>query len=87
MFLAVAFRLTTAKFFSPTGKPISEIGVKADVLVHETAKAVPGQLANSDPGLRIGIKTAQRSMEQRNARMRSQTSARSELQKKQFAER
>ncbi len=80
-------RLTTAKFYSPKGKPISEIGVKADVLVHETAKSASSQLATSDAGLRIGIQTAQRSMEQRNAALRSQTSARSELQKKQFAER
>ena len=78
-------RLTTAKFYSPTGQPISQVGVKADVLVHETAKASIESLEDSDPGLRVGIQTARRTV-QLNA-SRSQTSARTQLQQKQFAER
>lgn len=55
-------RLTTAKFYSPTGKPISEVGVAADVLVHETAKAETKAPMGEDNGLRIGIQTARRSL-------------------------
>lgn len=80
-------RLTTAKFYSPTGQAINEVGVKADVLVHETAKPGAQQLADSDQGLRIGIQTARRSTEERNAALSAQTSARTGTQKKQFAER
>jgi carboxyl-terminal processing protease len=80
-------RLTTAKFFSPTGQAISKVGVKADILVHETAKTGEGEQPEDDAALRVGIQTARRIMGQRNAARRSQTSARSELQKKNFAER
>ena len=78
-------RLTTAKFFSPTGKPISQVGVKADIIVHETAKA--GTTPSEDAGLRIGIQTARRMMQQRNASLRSQSSGRSGISTKQVAER
>ncbi len=54
-------RLTTAKFYSPTGKAISEVGVAADVLVHETAKPNPSTMMGEDNGLRVGIQTARRS--------------------------
>lgn len=69
-------RLTTAKFYSPTGKPINQVGVKADILVHETAKTGAEDEIDGDVGLRVGIQTARRNMEQRNAKLRSQTSAR-----------
>lgn len=32
-------RLTTAKFYSPNGQPISNVGVAPDVVVHQTKKA------------------------------------------------
>ncbi|QEG24611.1 S41 family peptidase [Mariniblastus fucicola] len=54
-------RLTTAKFYSPHGNAISEVGVKADVLVHEVAKS--SSLANSDQedaGMRLGILEAKK---------------------------
>jgi len=55
-------RLTTAKFYSPSGQPISNIGVKPDVLVHQTEKPVStsatGPLAAEDPILRAGIDAA-----------------------------
>lgn len=35
-------RLTTAKFYSPSGQPISHHGVTPDVIVHLTAKPVSG---------------------------------------------
>ena len=37
-------RLTTAKFYSPNGHPISNVGVKPDVVVHEVARPVGGEL-------------------------------------------
>ncbi len=80
-------RLTTAKFYSPTGQPINQVGVKADILVHETAKTGIGEEPDSDAGLRVGIQTARRTIEQRNAALRSQTSAQAGLQQKQYAER
>ena len=36
-------RLTTAKFFSPSGRPYSRIGVEPDRLVRQTAKVIDGQ--------------------------------------------
>ena len=55
-------RLTTAKFYSPTGQPISNIGVKPDVVVHQTEKPVlvigATPLPEKDPILRAGIDAA-----------------------------
>jgi C-terminal processing protease CtpA/Prc len=31
-------RLTTAKFYSPSGRPISKVGVQPDIVVRETAR-------------------------------------------------
>ncbi len=36
-------RLTTAKFYSPSGRPYSRVGVQPDMVVHEAAKPIPGQ--------------------------------------------
>ena len=44
-------RLTTAKFYSPTGKPYSRVGVEPDVVVHQTARPVNGALAIKDDGM------------------------------------
>ena len=78
-------RLTTAKFYSPTGKPISQVGVQADVQVQEVAKVSNDGVQNEeDAGLRIGIQTARRTMAQQNAN-RSQTSARTQYQQGHFA--
>ncbi len=41
-------RLTTAKFYSPTGTPISNRGVNPDVAVHTVAKPVDGADAADD---------------------------------------
>ncbi|MGA2033460.1 MAG: S41 family peptidase [Thermoguttaceae bacterium] len=35
-------RLTTAKFFSPTGRPFARVGVEPDVVVHQAARPVEG---------------------------------------------
>lgn len=63
-------RLTTAKFYSPTGQPISEVGVKADVLVQETAKQSneTTEIGN-DAGLRLGIRQANQLVLQRDAQL------------------
>ena len=69
-------RLTTARFYSPTGKAISEVGVNADVLIHQTARAGidSGDLNSDDVGKRVGIKTARMAAEKRAAQQR-QTAA------------
>ena len=37
-------RLTTAKFYSPSGRPYSRVGVQPDVLVHLAARPVDGSM-------------------------------------------
>ena len=52
-------RLTTAKFYSPEGNPISQVGVKPDVEVQTAAKPSPNG-TDSDPSLDMGITVAKR---------------------------
>jgi carboxyl-terminal processing protease len=54
-------RLTTAKFYSPSGRTISMNGVNPDVVVQQVAKPMSDgtlPLAQSDPVLAVGIKRA-----------------------------
>ncbi len=44
-------RLTTAKFFSPTGKPYSGVGVEPDVVVRQAAKPINGSVASKDDAM------------------------------------
>ena len=44
-------RLTTAKFFSPQGKPYSGVGVEPDIVVRQTAKPVNGVVAGKDDAM------------------------------------
>jgi len=37
-------RLTTAKFYSPSGRPYSRVGVEPDVMVHVAARPVDGEV-------------------------------------------
>lgn len=53
-------RLTTAKFFSPTGRAISEAGVTADFDVVQQGKYSGEANEDSDVGLRMGIEVARR---------------------------
>ena len=57
-------RLTTARFYSPTGRPFNRIGVEPDVAVHTTARPVEGQVASHsdrrDSVLDAGMEVAQR---------------------------
>ena len=57
-------RLTTAKFFSPKGNPINQVGVKPDVAVQFAARpnASTGMQAEGDNGLRIAIEVANRAV-------------------------
>lgn len=65
-------RLTTAKFYSPTGKPISNIGVTPDVVVRQVARpdlagaqADPTALNAGDSVLDAGVKAAQQQLAKR----------------------
>lgn len=59
-------RLTTAKFYSPTGKAINQIGVGADVEIRDAAKPAGDKAdLSNDNGLRIGIQTARRNLNHR----------------------
>ncbi len=57
-------RLTTARFYSPSGQPYSRVGVEPDVAVHTTARPVEGQAAppakTHDTILDAALQTAQR---------------------------
>ncbi len=57
-------RLTTAKFFSPSGQAISHHGVNPDVLVHQVAKPTEqGEIvigSQTDPALRVAVDEALR---------------------------
>ncbi len=44
-------RLTTAKFYSPTGKPYSRVGVEPDVVVRQAAKPINGAVAGKDDAM------------------------------------
>jgi carboxyl-terminal processing protease len=62
-------RLTTAKFYSPNGHPFSHVGVEPDVVVHQTAKPIDGQVAPHAPGeadatLAAGLEAARRQLAQ-----------------------
>ena len=61
-------RLTTAKFYSPSGKPISKVGVQPDVLVRRAAKPVAGQppVASEDEVLAAGVQSARRQTAKRS---------------------
>ena len=57
----VGIRLTTASFYSPTGRPYSRVGVEPDLLVQLTARpATTGQLATSDAPLATALDVARR---------------------------
>lgn len=64
-------RLTTAKFFSPSGKPISKVGVSPDIQVQRTARPVDGEaVAALGPGaddqvMSAGLQAARRQIAKR----------------------
>jgi len=66
---SAGIRLTTAKFFSPNGQPISQRGVQPDVLVSSAAKPdldAGGTIqSDDDPVLRAGLQQARSQVSQR----------------------
>lgn len=63
-------RLTTAKFYSPSGQPISHVGVQPDVVVRQTARmpsegAVATGNLLGDSVLKAGVNAARRKTAQR----------------------
>lgn len=44
-------RLTTAKFYSPQGKPYTRVGVEPDVVVHQAARPINGSVAGKDDAM------------------------------------
>ncbi len=61
-------RLTTAKFYAPSGRAISHAGVTPDIVVRQVAKPVedsPNRLANGDPVLKAALQAAQQQLGQR----------------------
>lgn len=60
-------RLTTAKFYSPDGKPYSKVGVTPDLVVNRVARPIDGGLANpsgeADPVLAEAIRAAERQVQ------------------------
>lgn len=60
-------RLTTAKFFSPTGKPYSGVGVEPHVVVRQTAKPIGDSVSRpgEDPMLAAALQVAAQAVAQR----------------------
>ena len=60
----VGLRLTTAKFFSPNGRPYSNVGVEPDLVVHTAARPIDGDVAGSaaDLFLTTAVSAARQSM-------------------------
>ena len=55
-------RLTTAKFYSPSGQPISSYGVKPDIVVSQVTDG-----AGRDAVLAAGVEVAKQRIAQQNA--------------------
>ena len=51
-------RLTTAKFYSPSGNPISKVGVSPDITVRTVAKPLTDGGSKADESKDIGLSTA-----------------------------
>ena len=67
----VGMRLTTARFFSPTGQPYSRVGVQPHVEVQAAARPVSGGAIGGDPAdgwLEAAVAVARRSLAQQPAR-------------------
>jgi carboxyl-terminal processing protease len=60
----IGLRLTTAKFFSPLGKPYSGAGVEPDVLLRQSAKPAAGGLVSPerDAALAAALRAAEQAV-------------------------
>lgn len=63
---SAGIRLTTAKFYSPNGQPISNNGVQPDIAVRVNEDAQPSGEASTDAVLSAGIEVARESIAQRS---------------------
>jgi carboxyl-terminal processing protease len=67
-------RLTTARFYSPSGRPISHVGIEPTIVVRETARAGDDAVAASDllgdSVLGAALQAARRQSDQRQAAAR-----------------
>jgi C-terminal processing protease CtpA/Prc len=61
-------RLTTAKFYSPKGKPCAQVGVEPDLVVRTTARPINGQPLRDDAVLTAATQTARNISQQLQAR-------------------
>ncbi len=65
----MGIRLTTAKFYSPNGLPFVHVGVQPDVVVHQTAKPITGEIAqpgtSPDAILAAGLRSARQQLVQK----------------------
>jgi carboxyl-terminal processing protease len=57
-------RLTTAKFYSPNGRPYSQVGVEPDITVRSTARPIDGKLPVGDDNMLTAAVQAARSLSQ-----------------------
>ncbi|MHC4401810.1 MAG: S41 family peptidase [Planctomycetota bacterium] len=65
-------RLTTSRFYSPHGRPYSQVGVEPDVTVHHALRPTAGSLSSdNDPVLTQALEVAQRLMAARRARTKA----------------
>jgi carboxyl-terminal processing protease len=73
----VGLRLTTAKFFSPNGRPYSNVGVEPDLVVHSVAKPIDGMVAGqaADPAVDAAVDVARRSLPRAVAKPASRSTA------------
>lgn len=70
-------RLTTAKFYSPDGRPFSHVGVQPDVLVHQVARPFyENQFSAGDDGAAPAAESADPVLEQALRVVRDQTTPR-----------
>jgi carboxyl-terminal processing protease len=56
-------RLTTAKFYSPLGKPIAEVGVAVDQSLEPNVESDPTKVLGEDAGLKASIATARQALQ------------------------
>lgn len=63
-------RLTTAKFYSPNGRPYSLVGVEPDILVQQTARPIDGDvLRGDDEALAVAVRLAQQWFARQTSRL------------------
>ncbi|MBN1393882.1 MAG: S41 family peptidase [Pirellulales bacterium] len=57
-------RLTTAKFYSPSGRPFSRVGVEPDIIVRAAARPINGRLPDGEDAMLAAAAEAARNLTQ-----------------------